>query len=147
MSVGRPRPQFVRRKPICVAPDASCGLSHQTWCVRRSGRCCWLTTLSESSCAPRPTKPDTIPTNSHLPARFGSSAARSPSRRIFPPEHRTTALQATTVKILEKLNTRLHRPNPHVVKRARHNSYRVKRSTDTGTKHNGPATVHLRQIA
>lgn len=33
---------------------------------------------------------------------------------------------------------RRHRSYPHVVKRARHNSFRVKRATDTGTRHPGP---------
>jgi hypothetical protein len=30
-----------------------------------------------------------------------------------------------------------------VVKRARHNSYRVKRPGDTGTRHTGQATIEL----
>jgi hypothetical protein len=30
-----------------------------------------------------------------------------------------------------------------VVKRARHNSYRVKRPGDYGTRHDGPATIKL----
>jgi hypothetical protein len=30
-----------------------------------------------------------------------------------------------------------------VVKRARHNSYRVKRRTDVGIRHNRPATIKL----
>jgi len=30
-----------------------------------------------------------------------------------------------------------------VVKRARHNSYRVKRPSDTGTRHHGPPTINL----
>ncbi len=65
----------------------------------------------------------------------------------FPPEQRATALHTTTAEIRNKLNTRRHRTYPRVVKRARHNSYRVKRTTDIGTKHHGPATVHLRQVA
>jgi len=35
------------------------------------------------------------------------------------------------------------RTYPRVVKRARHNSYRVKRSGDHGTWHDGPATIEL----
>src|SRR5829696_8157087 len=35
--------------------------------------------------------------------------------------------------MLDKLNERRHRTYPRVVKRARHNSYRVKRTSDTGT--------------
>ncbi len=36
-----------------------------------------------------------------------------------------------------------HRSYPGVVKRARHNSYRVKRPGDTGTRHDGPSTIEL----
>ena len=36
-----------------------------------------------------------------------------------------------------------HRTYPRVVKRARHNSYRVKRPADHGTRHPGPATISL----
>jgi hypothetical protein len=38
---------------------------------------------------------------------------------------------------------RRHRSYPRVVKRARHNSYRVKRPGDTGVRHDGPAAVFL----
>ncbi len=38
---------------------------------------------------------------------------------------------------------RRHRSYPRVIKRARHNSYRVKRPADNGTRYPGPATVHL----
>ncbi len=38
---------------------------------------------------------------------------------------------------------RRHRSYPRVVKRARHNSYRVKRPGDHGTRHSGPATISL----
>jgi hypothetical protein len=38
---------------------------------------------------------------------------------------------------------RRHRTYPRVVKRARHNSYRVKKPGDTGTRHQGPATIRL----
>jgi hypothetical protein len=38
---------------------------------------------------------------------------------------------------------RKDRSYPRVVKRARHNSYRVKRRTDVGTRHNRPATIKL----
>ena len=38
---------------------------------------------------------------------------------------------------------RRHRTYPRVVKRARHNSYRVKRPGDHGIRHNGPATISL----
>jgi hypothetical protein len=38
---------------------------------------------------------------------------------------------------------RRHRTYPRVVKRARHNYYRVKQPTDTGHRHNGPPTIRL----
>jgi hypothetical protein len=38
---------------------------------------------------------------------------------------------------------RRDRTYPRVVKRARHNSYRVKRPGDRGTRHTGPATIKL----
>ena len=38
---------------------------------------------------------------------------------------------------------RRNRSYPRVVKRARHNSYRVKRKTDVGIRHEGPATITL----
>lgn len=41
---------------------------------------------------------------------------------------------------------RRHRTYPRAVKRARHNSYRVKRSTDSGTRHDGPATIRLANL-
>jgi hypothetical protein len=41
---------------------------------------------------------------------------------------------------------RRHRTYPRVVKRARHNSYRVKRPGDQGIRHAGPATIKLVNI-
>jgi hypothetical protein len=38
---------------------------------------------------------------------------------------------------------RRHRSYPRVVKRARHNSYRVRKPGDNGTRHNGPPTILL----
>ena len=42
-----------------------------------------------------------------------------------------------------KLNTRRERSYPRVVKRARHNSYRVKKPGQHGTRHSAPATIKL----
>jgi hypothetical protein len=42
---------------------------------------------------------------------------------------------------------RRHRSYPRVVKRARHNSYRVKKPGDTGTRHHAPATIKLANLA
>ena len=41
---------------------------------------------------------------------------------------------------------RRHRTYPRVVKRGRHNSYRVKKPGDTGTRHDGPATINLANL-
>ncbi len=38
---------------------------------------------------------------------------------------------------------RRHRSYPRVVRRARHNSYRVKRPGDTGTRYHGPPAIRL----
>ena len=38
---------------------------------------------------------------------------------------------------------RRHRSYPRVIRRARHNSYRVKRPGDTGTRYHGPLTIKL----
>lgn len=39
-----------------------------------------------------------------------------------------------------------HRTYPRVIKRARYNSYRVKRPGAHGTRHSGPATVNLASL-
>jgi hypothetical protein len=41
------------------------------------------------------------------------------------------------------LNPRRHRSYPRVIRRARHNSYRVKRPADTGARYDGPPTIRL----
>ena len=41
------------------------------------------------------------------------------------------------------LNKRRERSYPRVVKRARHNSYRVKKPGQHGTRHDTPATIKL----
>ena len=38
---------------------------------------------------------------------------------------------------------RRRRTYPRAIKRARHNSYRVKRASDQGTRHAGPPTITL----
>jgi len=92
-------------------------------------------------------------TGSGSSAPSGSSAAGPPTRRPFPPDHQERILAAVMASITRKKNLnpkRRHRSYARVVKRARHNSYRVKRSGDHGTRHPGPATirlVNLRQLA
>ncbi|PYC78296.1 hypothetical protein C7C46_16455 [Streptomyces tateyamensis] len=50
----------------------------------------------------------------------------------------------TSITAKRNLNPkRRHRSYPRVVKRARHNSYRVKRSADTGSRYASPATIRL----
>jgi hypothetical protein len=41
------------------------------------------------------------------------------------------------------LNRRRHRTCPRVIKRARHNAYRVKKPGDRGTRHHGPPAIRL----
>jgi hypothetical protein len=41
------------------------------------------------------------------------------------------------------LNKKRERSYPRVVKRARHNSYRIKKPGQHGTRHNAPATIKL----
>ncbi len=38
---------------------------------------------------------------------------------------------------------RRHRTYPRVIKRGRHNAYRVKKPGDHGTRHDGPPTIRL----
>jgi hypothetical protein len=48
--------------------------------------------------------------------------------------------------ITRKKNLNPHRRDrtyPRAIKRARHNNYRVKKPGDTGTRHDGPATIRL----
>jgi len=64
----------------------------------------------------------------------------------FPPEQRQRTLDWIMADITgRRTSTRRGAtgPTPGVVKRARHNSYRVKRSGDHGTRHDGPATIRL----
>ena len=41
---------------------------------------------------------------------------------------------------------RRHRSYPRVVKRARHNLYRIKKPGDHGTRHPGPPTIRLANL-
>jgi hypothetical protein len=43
----------------------------------------------------------------------------------------------------QHLNRRRERSYPRVVKRGRHNSYRVKKPGDHGTRHHAPPTIKL----
>lgn len=60
------------------------------------------------------------------------------------PERLSGALHDAVAEILHRPNPlRRHRTGPRVIKRARHNSYRVKRPKDQNIRHPGPATPLL----
>lgn len=64
----------------------------------------------------------------------------------FSPDHDQQSLVAVMADITGSRNlnpTRRHRTYPRVVKRGRHNSYRVKRPTDIGVHHERSATITL----
>jgi hypothetical protein len=65
--------------------------------------------------------------------------------RLFPPDQRQRVLDRVTAAITspKHLNKRRERSCPRVVKRARHNSYRVKKPGQHGTRHDAPATIKL----
>jgi hypothetical protein len=66
------------------------------------------------------------------------------SRRPFPPDHLPAITAAAFAEILERLNPpRRMRTCPRVIKRARHDTYRVKRPGDTGVTHTSPPTIKL----
>ncbi|AEH11386.1 hypothetical protein FsymDg_4115 [Candidatus Protofrankia datiscae] len=67
---------------------------------------------------------------------------------MFPPEDHTHALRETFTEITERLNpVRLHRTYPRTIRRGRHNAYRVKSPTDTGTKHDQSPKIMLARAA
>lgn len=65
--------------------------------------------------------------------------------RLFPPEQQKRLLGRVIADITDprKLNTRRERSYPRVVKRARHNSYQVKKPGQHGIRHDAPATIKL----
>ena len=66
------------------------------------------------------------------------------SRRPFPPDHLSAITAAALAEMLERLNpVRRLRTCPRVIKRARHNSYRVKRPGDVSVTHARPPTIKL----
>lgn len=66
------------------------------------------------------------------------------SRRPFPPDRLSAATAAVFAEMLERLNPkRRMRTCPRVIKRARHNAYRVKKPGDHGTRHHGPPAIRL----
>ena len=93
---------------------------------------------------PPPPPPAPAPTRSSSREPSGSSAAGSPTRP-FPPDDRDRAMTAVMADITDRrnLNQRRERTYPRVVKRARHNAYRVKKPGDHGTRHHAPPTIKL----
>lgn len=69
------------------------------------------------------------------------------SQAAFPPQRLAAALTETISEISEigerPNRKRRNRTCPRVVKRARHNSYRVKRRTDKIIRHAGPADIRI----
>ena len=66
--------------------------------------------------------------------------------RLFPPEDTARALARIMADITRRRNLnprRRHRTYPRVIKRSRHNAYRVKKPGDQGTRHNGPPAIQL----
>jgi hypothetical protein len=62
----------------------------------------------------------------------------------FPPNQLSAATAAVFAEMLERLNPkRRMRTCPRVIKRARHNSYRVKRPSDIAVTHTSPPTIKL----
>ncbi len=77
------------------------------------------------------------------PAPSASSAGPS-AQRTFPPEQYEHILAALRADITRKCNlnpARRHRTYPRVVKRARHNSYRVKKASDQVVRHSRPPAI------
>jgi len=64
----------------------------------------------------------------------------------FPPEPPQQARAAIMADIIKKRNLNPQRRNrtyPRVIKRARHNSYQVKKPGDKGIRHDKPSTIVL----
>ena len=76
-----------------------------------------------------------------------SPAVPPPVQRVSPPEDFDRVLPHVLAEVTGKVNPeRRDRSYPRVVKRARHNSYRVKRPGDTGTRHADPPTINIRAL-
>jgi len=63
----------------------------------------------------------------------------------FPPDHHNRILRRVQADITRpgKLNTRRHRSYPRVIRRARHNSYPVRKPGQHGTRYDTPPTIRL----
>ncbi|WP_206745015.1 hypothetical protein, partial [Pseudofrankia sp. BMG5.36] len=88
-------------------------------------------------------------TGSASPEPCASSAVPPPGRRTFPPDDWHAQLPRFHAEITRTLNPpRRHRTCPRVVKRPRHNSYRVKKRDEPASiRHPGPPTIRLHPLA
>ena len=94
------------------------------------------------------TEADIDPDRSNSPAPSASCAGPL-ARPPFPPEqhHDLRAAIMADITRTPALNPqRRHRGYPRVIKRARHNSYRVKRASDQQTRYTGPPTIKLANL-
>jgi hypothetical protein len=69
--------------------------------------------------------------------------------RIFPPDRQERVIEKLKKDIVrtKHLNPkRRDRSYPRVVKRARHNHYRVKKPTDVGVRHAEPTVIELANL-
>ena len=87
----------------------------------------------------------------HRPGPGQVHPHRPPGRRLgglFPDQyqHALAAIKADITRTRHLNPQRRHRTCPRVVKRARHNSYRVKRNSDRGTRHSRPPTIRLANL-
>jgi len=90
-----------------------------------------------------------MPPDARKTSRSPANPVFERDRRPFPPDQREHVLAAVRADITRKQNLnpqRRHRTYPRVVKRARHNSYRVKRAGDQGTRHAKPPTIKLANL-
>jgi hypothetical protein len=79
------------------------------------------------------------------PRRTIRAVRRRVADPAFPPDQPGSPLEQVIADITaaRNLNQRRERTCPRVVKRARHNSYRVKRPGDHGTRHSSPPALRL----
>jgi hypothetical protein len=83
------------------------------------------------------------------PRRTIRAVRRRVADPAFPPDQPGSALEQVMADITSQrhLNQRRERTYPRVVKRGRHNSYRVKRPGDRGTRHQSPPAITLVNLA
>jgi hypothetical protein len=112
-----------------------------------------LIVLLTSILDPGDARPDELADTYHLrwevsPVPCVSPAVPLPERRAFPPGDWTEHLPRVLAELGRKpLPARRHRTCPRAVKRARHNSYRVKKPDEpASTRHPGPATIRFWRI-